>query len=120
MTGTMALGAPAFADLEGDSALNASVVSRALKTPFQGRARYRQGDYVEGVALARNLGHGDIALKLSRYVAPGAPVDLELECLTYRGLPIAMRGEVETCEQDDGGRGFVAFVHVSRSALAMS
>ena len=108
----------AFADLEDDAELQARLVTRALKTPFQGRVTYRQGDYIEGAALARNLGRGDIALKLNRYVAPGAPIDLEIECLTYRGLPIRMRAEVEACEQDETGKAFVAFAHVSRSAIA--
>ena len=118
MTATMTAQPTAFMDLEEDSELQARVVIRALKTPFQGRVTYRQGDYIEGVALARNLGHGDIALKLNRYVAPGAPMDLELDCLTYRGLPVCMRAEVESCEQDESGKSFVAFVHVSRSAHA--
>jgi hypothetical protein len=108
----------AFIDLEDDAELQARLVFRALKTPFQGRVTYRQGDYIEGAALARNLGRGDIALKLNRYVAPGAPIELELDCLTYRGLPIRMRAEVEACEQDETGKSFVAFAHVSRSAIA--
>lgn len=117
MTPTQVADNVALPDLEEDAELHARIVIRALKTPFQGRVTYRQGDYIEGVALARNLGHGDIALKLNRYVAPGAPLELELDCLRFRGLPIAMNAEVETCEQDEGGKGFVAFAHVSRNAM---
>lgn len=113
-------GFAAFTELEGDSELQARMVIRALKTPFQGRVSYRQGEYIEGIALARNLGHGDIALKLNRYIAPGAPVDLELDCLTYRGLPVGMRAEVESCEQDETGKSYVAFLHVSRNARSLS
>ena len=105
-------------DLEDDAELQARVIKRALRTSFQGRVTYRQGDYISGSALARNLGHGDIALKLNRYIAPGAPIELELDCLTYRGLPIRMRADVESCEQDGSGNVFVAFAHVKRGASA--
>jgi hypothetical protein len=118
MTSTLTTAPAAFADLEDDNELKARVVIRALKTPFEGRITYRQGDYIEGAALARNLGHGDIALKLNRYIAPGAPIELELDCLTYRGLPVCMCAEVESCEQDKESNAYIAFLHVSRSAYA--
>jgi hypothetical protein len=117
MTSTLISEPPALADLEDDAELEARIVMKALKTGFQGRVTYRQGDYIEGVALARNVGHGDIALKLSRYVAPGAPLQLELDCLMYRGLPIRMNAEVESCAPDKDGKSFIAFVHVSRHAV---
>ncbi len=117
MDTTLTTGNVAFVELEDDAELQARLLKRALRTSFQGRVTYRQGDYIEGVALARNLGHGDIALKLNRYIAPGAPIDLDLDCLTYRGLPIQMRAEVESCEQGEDDKSFVAFVHVSRNAV---
>ena len=118
MTTALVKGNAAFADLQDDTELQARVVIHALKTSFEGRITYRQGDCIEGAALARNLGRGDIALKLNRYIAPGAAIDLELECLTYRGLPIQMRAVVESCERDENGKAFVAFAHVSRSAFS--
>jgi len=119
MMTTLAQATPAPFELEHDADLQARVVRRALKTSFEGRVTYRQGDYIEGAAVARNLGRGDIALKLNRYVAPGALMDLELDCLTFRGLPVCMQAEVESCEHDESGRAFVAFVHVHRRALAV-
>jgi hypothetical protein len=115
MSDTLSAQPVALLDLEDDVELQARLVGRALKTPFQGRVTYRQGDYIEGSAVARNLGHGDVALKLSRYIGPGEPVELELGCLTYRGLPVAMRGHAESCDQEKDGKSFVAIVHISRS-----
>ncbi len=80
--------------LDDDRELQVRLVRKALKARFQGKVTYWQGDYIHGVAAAKNLGHGDIALRLSRGLAPGDSIQLELDCLTYRGLPIAMAGEV--------------------------
>ena len=100
--------------LDDDWELQARLVRKALKTRFEGRLTYRQGDYIEGVARAKNLGDGDIALRVGRYVGPGDSIQLELDCLTYRGLPISMTGNVVKCTASKDGEGFNALVHVHR------
>lgn len=97
-------------DLEDDPELQARIVRKALKTDFQGRVSYRQGDYIEGTALARNLGGGDVALLLNRFIAPDETITVQLECLTYRGLPIQMNGRVTSCALSKDRRGFLAIV----------
>ena len=104
--------------LDEDLELQARLVRKALKTRFQGQVTYWQGDYIHGVSVAKNLGHGDIALRLNRGLAPGDAIHLELDCLTYRGLPIAMDGEVTECGPSNDGPGFVALVHVHRGRRA--
>lgn len=105
----------ALADLEDDPELQARIVRKALKTDFEGRVTYRQGDYIEGSALVRNLGGGEVALLLNRFIAPEETITLELECLTYRGLPIQMTGRVESCALSKDRRGFVAIVRARRN-----
>ena len=104
--------------LDEDMELQARLVRKALKTRFQGKVTYWQGDYIHGVASSKNLGYGDIALQLNRGLAPGDAIHLELDCLTYRGLPIAMEGEVIECGPSKGGQGFAALVHVHRGGRA--
>lgn len=104
--------------LDDDYELQARLVRKALKARFQGKVTYWQGDYIHGVAAAKNLGHSDIALRLNRGLAPGDSIQLELDCLTYRGLPIAMEGEVVECAPSDDGKGFTALVHIHRGARA--
>ena len=104
--------------LDEDLELQARLVRKTLKTRFQGKVTYWQGNYIHGVATAKNLGHGDIALRLNRGLAPGDAIHLELDCLTYRGLPIAMEGEVIECGPSNDGHGFVALVHVHRRRRA--
>jgi len=104
--------------LDEDFELQARLVRKALKTRFQGQVTYWQGEYIHGVCAAKNLGHGDIALRLNRGLASGDAIHLELDCLTYRGLPIAMEGEVTECGPASDGRGFVALVHVHRGRRA--
>ena len=101
--------------LDDDLELQARLVRKTLKTPFEGSATYWQGDYIEGTALARNLGHGDVLLRLNRCLAPGDPIRLELLCLPYRGLPIQMDGQVIECTPAPDTPGFVAVVHVHRN-----
>lgn len=100
--------------LDDDRELQAWLVRRALKTRFEGRVTYSQGDYIQGLASAKNLGHGDIALRLNRGLAPGDAIRIELECLSYRGLPISLDGEVVECGPSRDGKGFAALVHVHR------
>ena len=102
--------------LDDDRELKARLVRKALKTKFQGKVTYWQGDYIQGLAMAKNLGYGDVGLKLSRCLAPGDTIRLDLECLTYRGLPIVMEGEVVECESSPDGSGFAAVVHIRRRA----
>lgn len=104
-----------LADLEDDPELRERIVRKALKTDFEGRVSYRQGDYIEGTALARNLGGGEVALLLSRFIAPEETVALQLDCLTYRGLPIQMTARVESCALAKDRRGFVAIVRARRN-----
>lgn len=104
--------------LDEDMELQARLVRKALKTRFQGNVTYWQGDYIHGVASAKNLGCGDIVLRLNRGLAPGDAIRLELDCLTYRGLPIAMEGEVIECNPSNDGHGFLALVHVHRGRRA--
>jgi hypothetical protein len=105
----------ALADLEDDPELQARIARKALKTDFEGRVTYRQGDYIEGTALARNIGGGEIALLLNRFIAPEETIALQLECLTYRGLPIQIAARVESCTLSKDRRGFIAVVHARRA-----
>jgi len=100
--------------LDDDRELQARLVRKTLKTRFQGQISYRQGDYIEGIAQAKNLGNGDIALFTHRYLGAGDAIALELDCLTYRGLPITMSGTVIKCAASKDGSGFNALVHVHR------
>ena len=104
--------------LDDDRELQARLVRKALKAKFQGRVTYWQGDYIQGVALATNLGYGDIGLRLHRCLAPGDTIRLDLDCLTYRGLPISMEGAVVECVEPPDGEGFAAIVHVHRKTSA--
>lgn len=105
----------ALVDLEDDPELQERIVRKALKTDFEGRVSYRQGDYIEGTALARNIGGGEIALLLNRFIAPDETVTIQLECLTYRGLPIQMTARVESCALSKDRRGFIAIVRARRN-----
>ncbi len=110
--------AQSLAALADDPELQARLVRKALKARFQGRVTYWQGDYIHGIAAAKNLGYGDVALRLNRGLAPGDAIQLELDCLTYRGLPIAMEGEVIESAPSDDGKGFTALVHIHRNGRA--
>lgn len=104
-------------DLEDDPELQARIVRKALKTDFEGRVSYRQGDYIEGTALARNIGGGEVALMLSRFIAPEEIISLQLDCLTYHGLPIQMTAMVESCALSKDRRGFIAIVRARRNEV---
>ena len=108
----------ALLDIEDDPQIQARIVRRALKTPFEGRVSYRQGDYIEGTARARNLGGGDVVLLLSRFIAPEETVAIQLDCLTYHGLPIQMTARVESCNLAKDRSGFIAIVSVRRSVAS--
>lgn len=105
--------------LDEDRELQTRLVRKALKAKFQGRVTYWQGDYIQGVAMAKNLGSGDVGLKLNRCLAPGDAIRLDLDCLTYRGLPIVMEGEVIECDASRDESGFAAVVHIRRRASAV-
>lgn len=115
MVTDMAYRAQSLEALDDDHELQARLVRKALKARFQGKVTYWQGDYIHGVAAAENLGHGDVALRLNRGLAPGDAIQLELNCLIYRGLPIAMEGEVVESTPPGDGKGFTALVHIHRN-----
>jgi len=106
----------ALLDLDEDPELQARIARKALKTDFEGWATYRQGDYIEGSARVKNIGGGEIALLLNRFIAPDETIALQLDCLTYRGLPIQLNGLVESCSLAKDRRGFVAIVRAYRSS----
>jgi hypothetical protein len=110
----------ALPDLEDDLELQARIARKALKTDFEGWVTYRQGDYIEGAARAKNIGGGEIALLLNRFIAPEETISLELDCLTYRGLPIRLTGLVESCALAKDRRGFVAVVRAYRGAAKVA
>ena len=101
-------------DLEDDPELQARIARKALKTDFEGWVTYRQGDYIEGSAHAKNIGGGEVVLLLSRFIAPDETIAIQLDCLTYRGLPIQLTGLVESCAFSKDHRGFIAIVRAYR------
>jgi len=105
--------------LDDDRELQARLVRKALKSKFKGKVTYWQGDYIQGVAMAKNIGYGDVGLKLSRCLAPEHTIRLDLDCLTYRGLPIVMEGDVVECDALPDGSGFAAVVHIHRGSGAV-
>ncbi len=116
MLAQMIEGPTMLSDLDDDPELQARIARKALKTGFEGWVTYRQGDYIEGSARAKNLGGGDIALLLKRFISPDETVALQLDCLTYRGLPIQMTARVESCALSKDHRGFIAIVRAHRGA----
>lgn len=92
--------------------LQAKLAMKAARTRFAGPATYWLGRSVYGLAEAENMGHGDIRLKLDRFLAPGEEVHLQLDCLTYRGVPIHMNTEVISCRRAYTERCFVVIVHL--------
>jgi len=107
-------------DLEDDPELQARIARKALKSEFEGWVTYRQGDYIEGSARAKNIGGGEIALLLSRFIAPEETISIQLDCLTYRGLPIQLSGLVESCALSKDHRGFVAIVRAYRGVARVA
>lgn len=85
-----------------------------LRVPFSGQIRYRQGDYIEGRAYAEHLGKGKIGMRLTRFLAPEEDVELELNCVTFQGLPVTVRGRVEWCRRAFDGRSFNCLVRMRR------
>jgi hypothetical protein len=108
----------ALLDIEDDPEIQARIVRKALKTPFEGWVTYRQGDYIEGSARAKNLGGGDVVLMLNRFIAPDETVSIQLDCLNYRGLPIQMTASVESCRLSKDRRGFMAIVRAHRGVAS--
>lgn len=95
-----------------DNELRAKLVKKAAKTRFEGQVTYWQGTSIQGVARAENLGHGDISLRLNRFVAPGDTLHLRLDCLTYRGVPIHMDVEIACCRRVYDERCFLAIAQI--------
>ena len=108
----------ALLDIEDDPEMQARIVRKALKTHFEGWVSYRQGDYIEGSARAKNLGGGDLMLTLNRFVAPEETIAIQLDCLTYRGLPIQMNARVESCQLSKDRRSFIAIVSAVRNVAS--
>lgn len=92
--------------------LQARLVKKAAKTRFAGRATYWLGESIYGVAEAENLGHGDVRLKLDRFLAPGEEVQLQLDCLTYRGAPVHLNTEVISCRRSYSERCFIVLLQI--------
>ena len=88
------------------------ITRKALERNFSGSIQFAQGDYIYGEGNCTHLGDGNIRLTISRFIMTQEKIELELECLKFRGHPIHMEGQVLDCYPDANGKDFVAMMHV--------
>ncbi len=92
--------------------LRSILVGKALEIRFSGKVRYWQSPDRHGEALAVNLGDGELCLRLPAHLDSGEHVYLLLDCLTHRGVPLALKGIVDWCNRDAGETCSIAIVRI--------
>jgi hypothetical protein len=88
------------------------IARKALTRDFSGEIRFTQGDHIYGTGTCNHVGHGSIRLTISRFIMTQEQIDLELDCLNFRGHPVSLSGHVLDCYPELNGKDFIAMVHV--------
>jgi hypothetical protein len=89
------------------------ITTKALSRNFSGSVSFSQGDYIYGQGNCNHIGHGSIRLSIPRFIMTQEEIELELDCLKFRGHPVAVKGHVLDCYPDLNGKDFIAMVHVA-------
>ncbi|PCJ61965.1 MAG: hypothetical protein COA73_07220 [Candidatus Hydrogenedentota bacterium] len=96
-----------------DSELLNDIARKALMRGFSGKITYSQGDLIEGVGTCQNLGYGDIEIRTQARLVMGECIELSLNCLSFRGMPVYLQGRVAEEFRDDSEGGYIALVRAS-------